>query len=139
MNVRFDSYSLLGCMLLMSAVACAGCGQQAKKGAVSGKVTLDGQPLATGLIRFMPSDGGTATADGQIKDGEFNVSVPPGEKRISISAQKVVGKKPSQMPGSPMVDVTEEIVPARFNAQTTLTHTVTLGLQQKDFELKTGQ
>ena len=138
---RFSNFARLPCcLLLLIAVACAdGCGKQANKGTVSGSVTLDGQPLPTGIIRFVPADGGTSTADGQIKDGRFSVSAPPGEKRVSISAQKVIGKKASQMPGSPMLDVTEEIVPARFNVQTTLTYTVTVDSQQKDFDLKSGK
>ncbi len=142
MSNRFSNFiGLPCCLLLLAAVACAeGCAKQANKGTVSGSVTLDGQPLPTGIIRFVPSDGGTSTADGQIKDGRFSVNVPPGDKRVSISAQKVVGKKvASQMPGSPMLDVTEDIVPDRFNKHTTLTYTVTLGPQERDFPLTSGK
>src|SRR4051812_44474949 len=82
------------CRLLLIAVICAnGCAKTSNKGIVSGSVTLDGQPLKTGIIRFEPTDGKTSTADGRIVDGIFKVSVPPGDKRISISAQKVIGQK----------------------------------------------
>src|SRR4051812_45665982 len=78
---------LICCLLL------AGCAKKSNRGTVTGKVTLDGQPLASGVIRFVPSDGQTATADSMITDGKFSASVPPGDKKISISAPKVTGKR----------------------------------------------
>jgi hypothetical protein len=53
---------------------------------VTGTVTLDGRPLESGLIRFVPTDGQTATADATIANGQFTATVPVGEKRVSISA-----------------------------------------------------
>ena len=131
---RCRSVSL--CILLCSVLV-AGCAKKSNRSTVKGNVTLDGQPLKTGIIRFVPADGQTSTADSRIVDGKFSVNVPPGDKRISISAQKVIGKKKAQdMPESPMIDIVEEILPAKYNVRTELTLTVDAGSQEKDFDLK---
>jgi hypothetical protein len=128
------------CSLICVIVVLAGCGKKSDKGTVTGSVTLDGQPIKTGLIRFMPVDGKTTTADSVITDGKFNASVPPGDKKVLISAQKVTGqRRVYETPDSPMTDVVQEQVPVRYNAQTTLTYSVTAGSQQKDFELTSGK
>jgi hypothetical protein len=115
-----------------------GCSSDTKHGTVTGKVSLDGQPIKSGNIRFDPADGRTATADAMIADGKFSATVPPGEKRVSISAQKVVGKKRVyETPDSPTVDLTEEMLPKRYNVQSELKVTVNLGNQELPaFDLK---
>jgi len=119
------------------SIAAAGCTSDSSKGTVSGTVTLDGQPLANGLIRFVPVDGRTATAEATITDGEFSVEVPVGEKQVSISAPKVVGKRPAyQTPNAPMIDIIEELLPARYNLTSELTLNVTGGRQEAPFDLK---
>jgi hypothetical protein len=128
------SFALVGLLLgLMS-----GCSADTKHGVVAGTVSLDGQPLKSGNIRFDPIDGRTATADAMITDGKFSATVPPGEKRVSITAPKVVGKKKVyETPNSPTVDLTEEMIPRRYNAQSELKATVTLGKSELPaFELK---
>jgi hypothetical protein len=103
-------------------------------------VTLDGNPLEAGLIRFVPADGQTATADGTITNGAFTAKVPVGEKQISISAPKVVGKrKMYETPDSPTVDVVQELLPERYNLRSELTYTVEPGEQEKDFALTSGK
>ena len=115
-----------------------GCSAGAKHGMVSGTVSLDGQPLKSGTIRFDAADGRTAAADATISDGRFSVSLPPGDKRVSITSPKVIGKKKMyDTPDSPIYDVTEESLPQRYNAQSTLSITVIAGAQEKDFPLTT--
>jgi hypothetical protein len=120
------------------ALACAGgCSSEAGKGSVNGEVVLDGVPLKEGTIRFVPSDGQTATADAAVSQGRFSATVPVGEKRVEITAPKVVGKqKMYDTPDSPVVDQVEELLPARYNVRSELTMTVQKGSQQKRFELK---
>jgi hypothetical protein len=121
------------------SMATSGCSTEAGKGTVSGTVTLDGQPLKDGLIRFVPVDGQTATAEAMIVDGEFRALLPIGEKRVSISAPKVVGKRPAyQAAGAPSIDIVEELLPARYNAKSELTLNVTGGRQDADFKLTSG-
>jgi hypothetical protein len=126
--------------LATSLMATVGCAGDTKHGTVSGRVTLDSQPLTTGAIHFEPIDGQTATAAAVITDGQFTAKVPPGEKRVLISAPKVVGKqKMYETPDSPTVDITEEMLPKRYNSQSTLTCTVALGSQEETFELTSNK
>lgn len=126
------------------AACCAvlvGCAKKPERGAVSGTVTLDGQPLKSGLIRFLPADGQTATADAQIADGKYTATVPPGDKKVTINSNKVTGKK-EVYPGAvngPTVDTVVEILPERYHVRTELTYTVTAGAQEKDFPLTSGK
>jgi hypothetical protein len=118
----------------------AGCSPDSGKAAVTGTVTLDGQPLKSGLIRFIPADGRTPTAEATITDGEFTAQVPLGEKRVSISAPKLVGKRKAyETPDSPTVDIVEELLPARYNVTSELTLRVTGGRQKADFMLESAK
>ncbi|MFO0808562.1 MAG: hypothetical protein U0746_08065 [Gemmataceae bacterium] len=124
---------------LIAILAAAGCGGGGDKpGVVRGEVTLDGKPLASGLIRFVPSDGKTGTADAKIVDGRFVAEkVPPGAKRVEISAAKVTGRqKAYDTPDSPVVETTVELLPAKYNVKSELTMTVKPGEQDAPkFEL----
>ena len=133
-------YPRLFSLSMMLTLVAAGCSTDASLGTVHGKVTLDGTPLATGLVRFVPADGQTATADATIANGEFTAKVPVGEKRVSISAPKVVGKRRAyETADSPTIDVVEELLPARYNAQSELTITITPGKQPAEFALTSGK
>lgn len=60
---------------------------------VSGTVTLDGKPLSTGEIKFVPVDGKGTTDAGFIKDGKFTVQVAAGERKVEISSQQELPTK----------------------------------------------
>ncbi len=128
-------------LCLVTSTALSGCSDDAQRGTVTGRVTLDGQPLKTGIIRFVPADGRSATADGPITDGNYAVTVPPGEKRVVITAPKVVGKKKMyETPESPVVAIVEELLPARYNVQSELKLTVLTGNHEAPpFDLRTGK
>ena len=129
--------SVRGSILLFCAVLVAGCSAPTDKGTVQGSVTLDGQPLATGLVRFVPKEGGTATADAPIAEGKFTAVVPMGEMRVEITAPKVTGKrKMYETPDSPTVDIVGELLPARYNVRSELTLKVEPGSHEAPpFEL----
>jgi hypothetical protein len=77
---------------LIAAAACVlmgGCSQSSDL-AISGKVTVDGEPAQSGSIMFTPVDGKSKVAGGEIKDGTYNVEVPPGEKLVQIRATRLV-------------------------------------------------
>jgi hypothetical protein len=70
-------------LLLPLEVGCGG-----GKGAVSGSVTLDGQPLPIGNISFLPSKGPGATA--RIEDGKYSVKgVPSGEMKVTVETESI--------------------------------------------------
>jgi hypothetical protein len=131
----------IGVSLIVGALVCLALGSGcagSRDGNVSGEVTLDGHPLKEGIIRFIPVDGKTPTADARIVDGKFSAKVPTGEKRIEISAPKVVGKiKMIDQPDAKEVDEVGELIPERYNVKSELTMTVGSGKQQKTFTLTT--
>lgn len=134
--LKFHPMVCAACLTL----AAVGCSGDAKLGQVSGTVSLDGRPLAAGLIRFVPVDGQSPTADTAITEGAYSASVPPGEKRVEITSPKVVGKRKAyDTPDSPTIDIVTELLPARYNTRTELTLTVVTGSQEKEFALSGGK
>jgi len=120
-------------LLVLSAVGCGG----PAVSTVTGTVTVDGQPLKEGLIRFEPTGPNARPTDVPILDGKYTVTLLPGEAKVSIRANKVVGKtKMYDTPDSPTVDKTVELIDAEFNDNSTLRLTVTSGPQTKDWEVK---
>jgi hypothetical protein len=128
---------LLAVLPLLLAPACS----DSSTATLDGTVTLDGEPLAEGSVRFVPTDpskGGTAGA--AIKDGKFSAQVPVGELRVEISAPKVVGKRKAyDTPDSPTVDVVEERIPDRYNTRSELKVTIKKGSQKEKFDLTSGK
>ena len=117
-------------------LAVGGCSSKST-GKVAGNVTLDGQPLESGVILFASADGSAQPAEAAIAMGRFEAVVPPGEKRIEIRAPKVTGKKKMyDTPDSPTVDVVVELLPKRYNVDSELKMTVDGSEQTQDFELK---
>jgi hypothetical protein len=117
------------------AAAIGGCGgaptDDRPLQSVTGLVTLDGQPLARGLIRFEPSSPEATTAGGaMIERGEFaldrDAGLVPGNYRVSITGLGPETPAPAdgseQAPGPETGKAApKEPVPARYNARSTLT------------------
>ncbi|WP_165071323.1 carboxypeptidase regulatory-like domain-containing protein [Paludisphaera rhizosphaerae] len=127
---------------IAATFGCSG-GDGLPRQAVSGKVTLDGQPLDSATISFQPmaGSGEVTSAAATVSAGSFSISAAdglvPGKYRVSVSAKREVaaksGAKKKQIDNvtgelvDPPADaaVTQETIPARFNAQTELTTEVT--------------
>lgn len=130
---RRSTLPLLAAILISALVGCSG---ESNLATIEGTVTLDGAPLEAGLIRFVPVDGQTPTADATITDGKFVAQVPPGEKSVAITAPKVVGKrKLYNTPDSPSIDVVEELLPPRYNTATELKLSVEGATRDANFAL----
>ena len=126
--------------VLAFCAALAGCSKKPNIGTVTGDVTFDGRPLSSGVIHFEAADGKAAPVDAAISDGKYAIEMPPGDKRISISAPKVTGKRKAyDLPDSPMVDIVQELLPVQYNAQSDLTLIVVAGPQIKNYDLKSGK
>jgi hypothetical protein len=124
-----------------------GCGQGGDRWPrepVSGKVTLDGQPLDSGEIAFVPSGDGPA-AGGLIHKGKYAIGRSdgpvPGPHRVVITSAKPTGKKiKDEADPKVLYDERAETLPARYNAQSELTAEVKPGGGNTfDFELTTGK
>ena len=125
-------------LLVAVCVSVTGCGDSLGS-QVTGTVTIDGKPLATGGVSFHPVDKGpVATAQIQ-EDGSYELktgkqhSLPPGEYRVTVMAVEVIPPRTKQ--GMPMPG--RRLVPARYGelAQTDLHATVQPGSNQVDFPL----
>lgn len=78
------------CLFLSLGVALClgGCSRGPKEIGVSGKVTVEGVPVDSGSIAFVPGDGNTHISGGVIENGSYNVKVPPGKKIVQIRGLK---------------------------------------------------
>ena len=93
MDRRFSSGRVwVGCALLAALVAVAGCG--IKRIATSGKVSLDGQPMPEGVLKFIPdtTQGNNlrVSCSGPISNGRWNL-VTSGMERADTGTGAPVG------------------------------------------------
>jgi hypothetical protein len=125
-------------MIVVPCLAAVGCGA-AGPAKVSGMVSLDGEPIEEGRIAFAPQDGQGTTAEAVITKGAYAAEVPAGKKIVKIVGMRVVEERPAYAgdPNSPMIKVTKNYVPAKFNDQSELTRDVTSSTKM-DFELKSS-
>jgi hypothetical protein len=134
---------LLGCALVLVL----GCGSR-KFAPVSGKVTLNGKPLADATVNFQPIakegsiEAGVGSAGKTNADGEFTLKTSTGEDGAVVGNHRVmitvlapeVGQGDERPPrgGWPLKDT----IPARYNNQTKLTFEVKAdGGNKADFPL----
>lgn len=100
---------------------------------VTGKVSLDGQPLEGAAIKFWPVDGGrTATA---VTDaaGEYSLDYNATTKGAKVGKNEVRVSKFDESLG----DDAKEIVPERYNSKSELNFEVKSGESNvANFELK---
>lgn len=113
-------------------------------GTVTGKVTLDGQPLTMGLVNFYPVEGGSSALGPITKDGTYkmqignDVSLPVGEYLVTVeateSAPVEAGAPKPPRPG-------RRITPDKYAKKETtdLRVTVKAGSNTIPLELKGGQ
>ena len=93
MDRRFPSTRVgVGCALLAALIGVAGCG--IKRIPTSGKVTLDGQPMPGGVLKFIPdpSKGNNlrVSCSGPISNGRWNL-VTSGMERADTGTGAPVG------------------------------------------------
>jgi hypothetical protein len=129
--------------LALSATGCSGRPKNFAK-AVTGKITLGGQPLAGALVAFTPVEGGSPSmgrtdANGNytllwVRSGSRNVQgAQVGEHTVAIST--FVEGRPTAKPPRPEVP---EKVPYAYRSQTKLTATVKRGSNTINFDLEPG-
>ena len=109
------------CMLSM-LIAC-GCGKTdpLHRQAVSGKITLNGDPLKAGSIEFSPVENGSPSG-ASIQDGSYVIpkekGLPPGDYLVRISASDG-NEQTVEVPGESN-KISKELIPAKYNVKTTL-------------------
>ena len=104
-------------LLLAGIIAAAGCSGSGMESEVSGKVTLDGQPVGPGAVVFAPVDGQSNPADGAIQlDGSYflktsrEVGLKPGDYKASVS----VFDQPEVKPGERSMIPAKLVTPQKY-------------------------
>src|SRR5438034_328341 len=99
--------TILPTFALCALIGVAGCGTKSSS-AVHGKVTLDGEPVATGNIVFLPAATSGPKAAAAIEQGAYAVSAQdklrPGSYRVEISWRKPTGRKIASADPGIMID-----------------------------------
>lgn len=125
--------------IVLLAFFASGCGETdaVERASVSGNVTLDGSPVASGQIQFIPTGDTKGPASyGIIKDGGYSIAEKQkgpvvGNALVKINSVRETGEKNDG--GEPIV---EEAIPANYNTNTTLKVAIERGENTRDFELK---
>jgi hypothetical protein len=123
----------LATLLTAVAIMAAGCNRGPAVGTVKGTITIDGQPVDGGLIRFVPADGNSQPEDCIVKGGAYSITMPIGEKKVEIYWTKTGGGKVDT--ASQGTEQVITLIPSKYNTETTLTHTLEKGTAVKDFAL----
>lgn len=120
-NIRISHWGF--CCVVVVGLFLSGCGDSGPTPVdISGTVTFQGAPVENGKIFFADVNNSVATGTGNIKNGYYEAQIFPGEKRIRINASKKTGKILDVM--GTKVEEEVEIIPLKYNANTTLVRTV---------------
>jgi hypothetical protein len=133
------TFSLALSVLLLGLAA--GCGASgAKRNPISGMVTYKGQPIKQGIINFRSEGEGQYVATGEIIDGKYEIptisGLPAGQYAVAINYPdpKAPPQKEEEMPGASRA--VREMLPARYNEETTLKKDIKDGPNDINFDLK---
>jgi hypothetical protein len=88
---------------------------------VSGSVSADGNPVASGDILFVPVDSKHGPTAGKILDGEFHFEAIAGKQRVEIRALRPIRGAAPILGEVPQ----ENYLPARYHLESELTAEVT--------------
>jgi len=104
----------------------AGCGPSdgIARVSVSGKVTLDGKPLPSGQIVFLPEQTGPS-ASAAIHDGAYTIGASEGpaagSHRVEVYSVQPTGRMiPNPDDATQKVEETRSVIPTRYNANSML-------------------
>jgi len=118
---------------LIGFAGCGGGSDNLPREAVSGSVAVNGKPIKTGIITFLPS-GDTPTQGGSaITEGKYAIpreqGLVPGTYKVVVSSGEGTEEKKTDtnaMPGMPPVPA-KEAIPSDYNAKSLLTAEVKAG------------
>jgi len=139
--IQFRKLSLV---MILAFAGCGG-GDGLDRQPITGQVVFDGQPLKEGEILFFPTSatGKDAVATGaHISGGSYSITREngpiPGNYKVQITAAGGAQAPPANadaMPGTGPIHA-KELIPAKYNVQSTLTADVKSGETNKfDFTL----
>ncbi len=138
--LRFLLFSSLPVVMLLAFMGCSSSGPDIAY--VSGRVTMDGKPLANAAVLFIPEDGRPAAArtdaDGRyvLNFTEGRRGAIPGKNSVRITTQREAEQDEN---GKTVVPAARETIPMEYNAASTLEFTVEPKKKNvANFDLKSG-
>lgn len=127
--------ALLLCVL-PAAIGCSGKPKdQPELGKVTGRVTLDGEPVPNVAVHFMPI-GGRSSIGITDQDGKFVMAYLPKIFGAKVGKHKVAIKTHYNDETDPEAQMGIEKIPKRYNGDTELTAEVKPGDNVINFDLK---
>jgi hypothetical protein len=137
--------AVCGLMVLIVSVGCGGGYSGPARGAVQGRVMIDGAPVEEGVIAFIPAAGTSGpSAGGVVLAGNYSIPEEKGPVvgtyRVEIRASRKTDRKieaGSPFPPGTMIDETIDLIPAKYNSASELEHEIVAGANTLDFELQT--
>jgi len=133
-------------VLRMAAAAAlllaVGCGRHAGK--VSGRVTLDGQPLANGVVSYTPTKAGSSAYGTIGPDGRYRLQtgaetgIDPGEYKVTIASNATPEQAAAMGFKIGREGIMPLLTPPRYGdvATTPLSAAVKSGSQEIDFAIE---
>jgi hypothetical protein len=114
------------CLLLVLASGCSRGPSPPKRGKLEGKVTLNGKPVASGLIRFMALDPNALNVVAPVKDGQYSIPAEQGptkgKYRVEFSVPSAAKQRVpnDDVPGT-FMEVSPETLPPRYHRDSQIT------------------
>ena len=140
------------CKLLLFCVPSllqAGCGGEDGRATVRGTVSLEGVPLESGMIQFLPTPGSSGLAAGAIiENGRYSITKKgpmPGNYKVLVTACHKTGQMvpvPTIGPGVKEGEMMEEkvqFIPDKYNTNSELMVEIEPGRNSHNFELEPGE
>ncbi|MDA1163966.1 MAG: hypothetical protein O3B13_12750 [Planctomycetota bacterium] len=140
---RITEASSLLLILVAASLGCGGDDPNAYIGpprvAVTGTVTLGGQPLESGTLKMIPEDETLRKVTAQIQAGAFTIPEPNGPNvgtyRVEISSAQATGETKTDASGE-TIEVLKEVIPSQYNEESELSAEIKKGENELKFELE---
>jgi len=115
----FRKAGLLGRGLILSAIIfVGGCGRP--QTVLTGRVTLDGKPIAGADLEFFPINGvGRVSFTETDASGRYRVTVAPTALSVTVIAIELVGKIPDPVFSGSMIDDARDVFPQQYASHET--------------------
>lgn len=131
-SLPIQAFGLIAAMLLPLVTGCTKDGRPPLS-AVHGRVTLDGKPLAHASVVFHPASGVRESGGTTDENGEYQL------KYIGDVMGGAVGSNTVRITKQLTPDPSSQIVPARYNTNSTLVKDVIVGDNPIDFDLTSAR
>ena len=139
LQARFRLVAITVC-LTSTLIPLWGCGGRDDLGTVSGRITLDGEPLPNAFVQFVPQESEGGTGNGRTDaSGEYSLmysrtvkGAALGKNIVRITTHDILDE------GGKQINVPEK-VPTKYNSRSELTATVEPGRNTFNFDLNSDK